>query len=218
MSNGKPPPEWALARPKPLIQSFYDLVFAPLRMVLLPDTVCENLHVTSLRSERFAIVLPHMSGRCLDIGAGDNMLLRLKEQRNNNKAESVGVDVVDWGGGCKILPSVSELPFDDDYFDTVTFVACINHIPEREEALREVARVLKPNGRILITMIGKLIGEIGHKLWWYSEDKHREVHSDEKMGMDEREVIELIENNGFKMIKIETFVYGLNSLYIAELK
>ena len=95
------------------------------------------------------------------------------------------------------------------------FVACLNHIPERAAALTEAKRVLRPGGRVVITMIGRLIGVIGHAIWWYSEDKHREIASGEEMGLNVEEVTALIRDSGFTGMRISHFVYGLNTLYVA---
>ena len=211
------PPAWALRRPKTLLQAVYDFLGAPLRMILLPDHLSERLHLTSLRAERLARVLPVLSGRILDVGAGDNMLINLHRNSGLDRADqSVGVDVVDWGGDCMILPDCSRLPFPDASFDTVSFVACINHIPERSDALKEAHRVLRPGGRIVLTMIGRFIGGIGHAIWWYSEDKHREIAAGEVMGMDGAEIRELLSSAGFSPPREQTFLYGLNTLYVAN--
>jgi SAM-dependent methyltransferase len=212
------PPDWALRPVKPLAQHLYDLLGAPLRMLLLPDASAERLHLTSLRAERLSRVLRQLRGRCLDIGAGDNMLLRLYARQagpDSGAKASIGVDVVDWGGGCQLIESSARLPFPDASFDTVTFVACLNHIPERQAALAEARRVLRPNGRLLATMIGRKIGAVGHALWWYSEDKHRDVATDEEPGLDHGEMLRLIADAGFAIERVERFVYGLNRLYIA---
>ena len=218
-------PTWALKRPKNIVQTIYDFIFAPLRMVFLPDASNEKIHLTSLRAERFSVVIPELRGRVLDVGAGDNSLLKAYidyEEQMGVDTElakaSIGVDVIDWGEGCTLVKSSAHLPFEDNSFDTVSFIACINHIPERKEALIEAARVLKPNGRILITMINRFLGELGHKLWWYSEDKHRHVDENELMGMDPEEIKSLLESTGFRIINTKHFVYGLNCLYIAEMK
>ncbi len=209
------PPEWALTLPKPACQHVYDLIGAPLRMVVLPDAWSERLHLTSLRAERLARVLPALRGKCLDIGAGDNTLVHLYTRQRDDADGSLGVDVVDWGGGCQLIESSDALPFDDASFDTVAFIACLNHIPERKSALVEAQRVLGPDGRIVITMIGRTIGAVGHALWWYSEDKHRDVDEHEEPGLDHRDVLALLDEAGLSLERHERFGYGLNHLYVA---
>jgi hypothetical protein len=68
---------------------------------------------------------------------------------------------------------------------------------------------------VVVTMIGKWIGEIGHKLWWYSEDKHREVADGELMGMDPDYVARLLTEAGFIDIQHRQFLYRLNHLFTA---
>lgn len=218
-TGGLPPP-WAYTRPKPVWRELYDFALAPLRMALLPDEVCERLGLTSLRGERFAAVLPLLRGKVVDVGAGDNVLVRLYQNWSKGgpnetlAAESVGLDVIDWGGGCMVIQSAADLPLPDSTADVVTFVACLNHIPERLEALKEARRILRPGGRIIITMIGHLVGRVGHAIWWYSEDKHRDVDQEEEMGMDRGDVLALLREAGFDRMEVSTFVYGLNTLYI----
>jgi SAM-dependent methyltransferase len=216
--DGTLPPDWALAPRKGVLQSAWDLVGAPLRMVLLPDSQNERLHLTSLRAERYAAVLPQLKGRVLDVGAGDNALIRLYQKMQYGDAavvKSVGVDVIDWGGDTLKIASSDSLPFEAGSFDTVCFIACINHIPERVGALREAYRVLKPGGVVVATMIGRLIGDIGHAIWWYSEDKHRDVAEGEVMGIDSTEMLRLFDQAGFKCVSVKRFVYGMNYLFLA---
>lgn len=216
-------PDWALRGPKSSAQTAWDFCTAPFRMAILPDLVSERCHMTSLRAERFAAVLPHLRGRVLDIGAGDNMLVRLYRKyaeqigaTSSDATDSVGADIMDWGSDCRIIEDAANLPFKDDSFDTVSFIACINHIIKRGDALKEAKRVVRPGGRVLITMIGPLIGKVGHAIWWYSEDKHREVDKDELMGMSPGEIRELLKAAGFELELEKRFVYGLNWLYVAR--
>lgn len=196
LTHTSSPPVWALKRPRPLGRAVWDFIGAPLRMVLFPDEASKRFGLTSLRAERMAAVLPELRGRVLDVGAG----------------------AIRWGGGCTIIPSSDKLPFADASFNTVTFIACINHIPERQSALRDAHRGLKPGGGVVLTMIGRMLGDVGHKLWWYSDDKHRKVAEGEVMRMDRAAVVELLHETGFGDIRIEGFVYGLNSLYVARPK
>lgn len=71
-------------------------------MLALPYQTSERWGFTSLRAERFAMVLPQIKGRMLDIGAGYNELVCIyRRERPSPGAEaSVGVDVVDRGSGC----------------------------------------------------------------------------------------------------------------------
>lgn len=179
-------------------------------MIVLPDEWSRRFGFSSLEDERFRAVLPEIRGRLLDIGAGENRLVRA-----HGEAESVGVDVIDWGGGAVVVEDTRRLPFEDESFDTVTFVACLNHIPYRDEALVEAKRVLRRGGRVVVTMIGPIIGEVGHKLWWYSEDKHREVDEEEMMGMSPELVISLLRSAGFADVVHTKFLYRLNHLFIA---
>lgn len=217
MFVGAPPP-WSLKPRKSLAQRVYDLLCAPLRMIVFPDHISERFHMTSLRAERLSKVLDEMGGRCLDVGAGDNMLINLYRHMAEDPAaaDSVGVDVVAWDGDCLLIEDSGHLPFDSESFDTVTFVACLNHIPEREAALREAWRVLRPGGRVVVTMIGDLVGRVGHALWWYSEDKHREIAPGELMGMSPSVVDRLVAQAGFVNHESRGFVYGLNRMVLAE--
>lgn len=59
-------------------------------------------------------------------------------------AQQRGLEVVH-ASGC-------ELPFPDAYFDLVACLDTIEHIPDELAVLREVERVLKPGGKVIITV------------------------------------------------------------------
>jgi len=187
-------------------QAVKDLLFAPFRLIVLSDEGSRRLGLTSLEDERIKAVLPCIAGRLLDIGAGTNRLVR-------EYGSGIGVDVYDWDGGALIVEDTAHLPFDDGAFDTVTFVACLNHIPYRDAALREAHRLLRDGGVCIITMIGPLLGWLGHKLWWYSEDKERGMADGEAYGLSASAVCRLAEDAGFVLQRHARFVYGLNNLY-----
>ena len=44
------------------------------------------------------------------------------------------------------------LPFPDDYFDVVVASEVLEHIPDDERAMAEIARVVRPGGRVAVTV------------------------------------------------------------------
>jgi len=50
-----------------------------------------------------------------------------------------------------ILGSCEDMPFEDNYFDNAVMTEVLEHVEGDEQAISELARVLKKNGRLLIT-------------------------------------------------------------------
>jgi SAM-dependent methyltransferase len=48
--------------------------------------------------------------------------------------------------------SILEMPYEDDFFDGLVAFSVLEHIANKEKAAQEVARVVKPGGKILIGM------------------------------------------------------------------
>jgi len=124
----------------------------------LYDRVSKGSEEAGLRDERRQL-LADAEGATLEIGAGTGLNLahypeavtRLvltepdehMRRRLERRAQDVRPDAEIVAG------SVERLPFPDASFDTVvlTFVLC--SVPEQDAALAEIARVLKPSGRML---------------------------------------------------------------------
>jgi ubiquinone/menaquinone biosynthesis C-methylase UbiE len=60
------------------------------------------------------------------------------------------------------VADAERIPYDDNTFDVVVGHAVIHHIPDVEQALREVVRVLKPGGRLVIAGEPTRVGD------WYA--------------------------------------------------
>lgn len=97
------------------------------------------------------------NGRILDVGCGNGNLFTLLP---DGKYELYGVDfsqnmIDEAKKNCKTsatfsLADAENLPFDDDTFDIIVCNASFHHYTHPNTVLREMNRVLKPNGKLLI--------------------------------------------------------------------
>src|SRR3989442_10532408 len=86
------------------------------------------------------------------------------------------------------------LPIDDAMLDAATLMLVLHHVPEPDRALAEVARVLKPGGRLVIVDMlphdrDAYKQQMGHVWLGFSEDHVRRIVSES--GFDEVTVIPL---------------------------
>jgi SAM-dependent methyltransferase len=152
-----------------------------------------------------------VEGRLLDIGCGFNELVR-------RHGKGVGVDVHPWEGVNVLIDDAAHLPFADASFDTVTIVAALNHIPNREAALAEARRVLAPGGRLILTMIPPGIARVWHALRrpWDADQTERGMVKGERYGLTRREVRLLLADQGFILRHEKPFMLGINRLTVAQ--
>ncbi|MEO8083893.1 MAG: methyltransferase domain-containing protein [Ardenticatenales bacterium] len=97
--------------------------------------------------------------RVLDMGCGRGFYLKFTRELYPH-ADVVGVELdrpllatakAQVPGVRTVNGNVYRLPFADGAFDKILFTEVIEHIPDDRAALRELARVLAPGGRIAIT-------------------------------------------------------------------
>jgi ubiquinone/menaquinone biosynthesis C-methylase UbiE len=78
---------------------------------------------------------------------------------------------------------LESLPIDDARLDAATMAVVLHHLPEPDRALREVARVLKPGGRLLIVDMlphdrESYRQQMGHIWLGFSDDHVRRILDD----------------------------------------
>lgn len=95
--------------------------------------------------------------RVLDAGCGDGRLAKLVKDRWG--AEVYGVDVsrkgVELARGFGIKAKVADIskkiPFANNFFDLVICTETIEHVADPDSLLKEIHRILKPDGTLLLT-------------------------------------------------------------------
>ena len=101
------------------------------------------------------LAVEELAGRhkILDLGCGDGQIARALAAQGS---DVLGVDptqlhidvAIERGGGPRyLLGGATKIPADDETFDAVVACLVFEHIDQMDEAMTEVARVLKPKGQ-----------------------------------------------------------------------
>ena len=196
--------------------SVINFILVPLRLIIPQPIIAKVPLLRTNEDERCRMVLAELRGKALDIGCGRNKMIQ--EYRQSGQ-EGLGVDIFEWGGPDLVVENTAHLPFDSETFDCVSFIACLNHIPNRSDVLNEARRVIKPGGRILITNLTPFVSMVWHKIaFWDADQNERGMKEGEVWGFNDTQLKEMVGKAGFHLVKRIAFMWGLNHLYIFEPK
>ena len=188
---------------------------------------------------------PYAPQRILDVatGTGDFALMavdRLQPQSliGADLSEgmlSVGREKVERAGKSDIITLQKEdcmaLSFEDNTFDAVTVAYGVSNFEDLDRGLREMLRVLKPGGRLVIIELTSPVRFPMKQLFWLyahvwmpmvgklvSRDSRAYSYLPATMeAFPQGEVMQgIIEKAGFQSVKFRRFTFGLSTLYTAE--
>jgi len=119
-------------------------------------------HDIAVRTADVAVAIGDVPRRALDVGCGTGLLLRLLAVRLPRAEALVGIDAA--SGMIDVAESKSDdsrlsfcngiaedLPFPDESFDLVVSTTSFDHWKNQSLGLHECARVLAPNGQLVLT-------------------------------------------------------------------
>jgi ubiquinone/menaquinone biosynthesis C-methylase UbiE len=160
--------------------------------------------------------------RILDVACGTGVVARVAAERVGSAGSVAGLDLnpgmlavarslppvvgapVEWHEG-----SALDLPFGDHDFDVVFCQLGLQFFPDRPAALREMLRVLVPEGRLALNVFGPI--EHNPATHAISDSLDRRLHSgaslvkrNEHSLADPHELRRLVENAGFTDVTVET--------------
>jgi ubiquinone/menaquinone biosynthesis C-methylase UbiE len=110
----------------------------------------------------------------LEVGCGHGHVLDVILKKN---AKVIGVDInfnslmisnkrLDGKDVSLIQSNAHNLPFKDKTFNVLICSEVLEHLPNLEEVLKEFKRVIKPNGKIIITVPNDPLMRIARLIYW----------------------------------------------------
>lgn len=174
-----------------------------------------------LCSLRFRRIIKHVpeDSKILDVGCGYRGKLLYKVR--NKISAGFGLDIsvnrkLHDGKIALIKHDLSQpLPFENNSFDAVTSLANLEHLENPDNILREIHRVLKPGGILLLTTpstFGKPVLELLAFLRLLS----RQEIADHKKYFNKKILTNLCRQASFRDVKHQYFQLGMNNFLFAS--
>lgn len=115
---------------------------------------------------KYPYLIKHLpeTGELLDIGCGVGILLRkIREARPNldltgADISSIGVRHLEAAGFKGVVGGFPMLPMDNDSFDVVIASEVLEHLSDPDTAVRETARLCRPDGLTILTVPDDCLG------------------------------------------------------------
>ncbi len=176
-----------------------------------------------LRTLRIRKVLPvirqYPNCRLLDVGCGwDYRLLKTVRPFIKN---GIGIDFKVGNyeeEKIKTLPMtmIDHLPFEPESFDIVTMLAVLEHLADPLSMMRETRRILKNNGRLVLTVPSKIAKPVleflAYRVGIVSVNEMR----DHKQYFDHAELKKLFSKTGMTIECHQYFQLGMNNYCVVK--
>jgi SAM-dependent methyltransferase len=98
-----------------------------------------------------------MGARILDLGCAFGFGTRLLESRYETYGHDLSVDYIERARRSSTRSTFTcgpadDVPYPDAYFDAVLALDVLEHVPDAERVVREILRVLRPGGQLIVSV------------------------------------------------------------------
>jgi demethylmenaquinone methyltransferase / 2-methoxy-6-polyprenyl-1,4-benzoquinol methylase len=209
------------------------------RYDLMNDLMSLGLH-RAWKAFAVAVARPRPGERVLDVAAGSGDLASAMAKRLGPQGEiwltdinramlGRGRDRLADGG--RLAPAVQcdaeKLPFPPRYFDCVTVAFGLRNMTRKEAALAEMARVLKPGGRLVVLEFSKVWKPLERAYDWYSfevlprlgrrvagdADAYRYLAESIRMHPDQATLAGMMESAGLADVQVFNLAAGVVAVH-----
>ena len=130
--------------------------------------------------------------KTLNIGAGEILWIENHLLRGYKELFSSDIDKKNLGSKNlaknKILLNAEKIPFKDNEFDQVVILDVLEHIKSHEKALNEISRVLKKDGRLIISVPNNTWLSFLNPIRYAQHERHYSISM----------ITSMLEKSGFK--------------------
>jgi len=174
-------------------------------------------YLQSWRHRKIVSLVP-ANAKLLDLGCGyrGKFLEKIKDNISSGVGIDIAVDSRLSNGKIRLMAhDLNEsLPFPDNEFDAVASLANLEHLAEPGRALKEIFRVLKPNGILLLTAPSVFAKPVLELLAFVGLVSRQEIR-DHKNYFDKKILTSLCQKAGFSSVSHKYFQLGMNNFLIA---
>ena len=158
-----------------------------------------------------------VSGRVVHTDINEAML-----REGRNRLLDAGVSLP------TLVCDAEHLPFADNHFDVVSVAFGLRNMTHKDGALREMNRVLKPGGRLLVLEFSKVAKPLSKVYDWYSfqvlpkvgklvandSDSYQYLAESIRMHPDQEALKSLMKNSGFGHVDYHNMTGGVAALHV----
>jgi demethylmenaquinone methyltransferase/2-methoxy-6-polyprenyl-1,4-benzoquinol methylase len=220
------------------VRGVFDSV-AP-RYDLMNDLMSAGLH-RAWKAYAVAVADVRPGQRVLDLAGGTGDLARAFARKVGDGGVVVHTDInramleagrarlLDEG---IVLPTVlcdaERLPFADASFDLVSVAFGLRNMTNKDRALREMARVLRPGGRVLVLEFSRVAAPLSKAYDWYSfsvlprlgklvagdAESYRYLAESIRMHPDQQALAAMMKEAGFGHVDVHNLTAGVAALHV----